>query len=289
MLAQIAKEPRFHNDWLYELKLDGIRCIAYLGSETRLQARSGADITSLFPELQQMHRQAGKPCILDGEIICASFHAIQRRVHKQKALDIKIAQKFYPARYFAFDALKVSGENTMTLPQVERKETLGSVFTPGEQGLILPSQVGRGAELLNYTREHRLEGVMAKSPTALYLEGKRSFAWLKMKNFQEGTFYICGLTEGENSREDTFGSLILGELVGDKLLYVGNVGSGFNQQQLKILLGVFRTVQGECPFRQISVDKPVKFWTKPIAQCEVRYLERSNDGKLRFPTFRRIV
>jgi len=288
MLAQTAKEPFNSKDWLYELKLDGVRCIAYLDTTTRLQARSGNDLTFKFPELQQLHRQIGKPCILDGEITCSTFSQIQRRVHKEKPLDIRIAQRQYPARYYAFDILNIDRDGVALRPLKERKEILRSVMTDSEHGLVLPWQIGNGIALLGKTKRGNLEGIMAKQMSAPYIEGKRADWWLKIKNFKEGAFYICGLTEGQNDRSSAFGSLILGELVGDKWVYVGNVGSGFDQQQLKMLLSFFRTMQGDCPFEQAEVARPVKFWTKPIVKCEVRYLERGSGGKLRFPTFRKL-
>jgi DNA ligase D-like protein (predicted ligase) len=288
MLAQTAKEPFDHKDWLYELKLDGVRCIAYLDTNTRLQVRSGHDITHKFPELQQLHRQVSQPCILDGEIICASFSQIQRRIHKEKPLDIRIAQKQYPAIYFAFDILNLSGDSTMMRPEIERKEALHSVMTNSEHGLVLPWQAGSGIALFKETQKRNLEGIMAKLMSAPYVEGKRVDWWLKIKNFKEGVFYVCGLTEGENDRSSTFGSLILGELTGGKWVYVGNVGSGFNQRQLKELLAYFSNLKGRSPFGKVDIGRPVKFWTKPVVKCEVRYLERGNDGKLRFPTFRKL-
>jgi DNA ligase D-like protein (predicted ligase) len=288
MLAQTASEPFDHKDWLFELKLDGVRCIACLDRETRLQARSGQDITAQFPELQQLHCQVSKPCILDGEIICASFSQVQRRIHKEKPLDIRIAQKEYPSFYFVFDILYLDGNSLMAKPIIDRKLTLNSVFVSDYRGRLLGWQTGYGISLFNEVRKKGLEGIMAKYIYSPYLEGKRSDSWLKIKNFQEGSFYVCGLTEGENDRNTTFGSLILGERVGDKFVHVGNVGSGFDQQQLTTLLAFFRTLQGECPFEQASIGRPVKFWTKPIVKCEVRYFERGKDGKLRFPTFRRL-
>ena len=121
-----------------------------------------------------------------------------------------------------------------------------------------------------------------------YLEGKRSDYWLKVKCFKEGIFYICGLTEGENERSTTFGSLILGEIVDGKLVYVGNVGSGFTQDQLKMLLYLLEPMKGDCYLQRADIDRLVKFWTQPGLKCEVRFLERTSDGKLRFPTFRKL-
>ncbi len=288
-LAQTASEPFDHKDWLFELKLDGVRCIAYLDREARLQARSGQDITAQFPELAELHNQVAKPCILDGEIICATFNQVQHRIHRTKPLDIRVARRLYPARFYAFDLLEVNHKSIMTLPQLARKETLTSVMKESEQGLILPWRDGEGVALFHEVQSRRQEGIIAKLKSAPYVEGKRVDWWLKIKNFQEGTFYICGLTEGENDRKATFGSLILGVLKDGKWVYVGNVGSGFDQQELKELTTYFGSLKGDCPFERIDVGKTVKLWTKPVIQCEVKFLERGSDGKLRFPTFRKLI
>jgi len=286
MLAQTAKEPFDHKDWLFELKLDGVRCIAYLGRDTRLQARSGQDITAQFPELQELQRQVTKPCILDGEIACATFNQVQRRIHKTKVLDIRVASKLYPARFFAFDILNLDGKSLMPLAHVARKEALRTVMAESPIGLVLPWRDGEGIALFREVQTNRQEGVMAKLKSAPYAEGRRVDWWLKIKNFREGTFYVCGLTEGEGERAPTFGSLILGELRDGRWVYVGNVGSGFDQRQLVELTAYFGYLKGECTFGQADVGRPVKFWTRPVARCEVRFLEWGKDGKLRFPTFR---
>jgi len=289
MLAQTAREPFDHKDWLYELKLDGVRCIAYLDKDTRLQARSGQDIIAQFPELQELHRQVTKPCILDGEIACATFNQVQHRIHKTKALDIRVARRLYPAHYFAFDLLNVNGESLMPLAQIARKETLTMVMNESPYGLVLPWREGEGVALFREVQSRRQEGIMAKLRTAPYIEGKRVDWWLKIKNFQEGTFHVCGLTEGENDRSATFGSLILGELREGKWVYVGNVGSGFDQRQLRELAAYFSILKADCPFEQVEVGRPVKLWAKPVVRCEVRFLEWGKDGKLRFPTFIRLM
>jgi len=289
MLAQTAAAPFDRSDWLFEQKLDGVRCIAYLAAETRLQGRNGTDITRNFPELLSLHHQVRQPCVLDGEIICASFEQVQKRIHKEKALDIRVASRLYPATYAAFDILNVSGENTTHLNLLARKALLAEVFTGGERGKALLWQLGGGIDLFHQVTASHSEGIMAKWSLSPYIEGRRSEYWLKIKNFQEGVFYICGVTEGEGVRGDTFGSLILGELVGDRMVYVGNAGSGLDDSELKHLLAVLSSLKGASPFARADVDRPVKFWTKPAIKVEVRYLERGSDGKLRFPTFRKLV
>jgi len=291
MLAQTGQASDLdRRDWLYEQKLDGVRCIAFLSDAgTRLQARSGNDITHKFPELSELHKQVSKVAILDGEIVSKDFNNIQHRIQKEKPLAIRIAQTQYPAIYFVFDILYCNWESIKAKPLIERKAILNSIFVQSYQARQLGWQTGQGASLFDEAKERSLEGIMAKAMYSPYLEGKRSDSWLKVKNFKEATYYICGVTEGENERASTFGSVILGELVDGKLTYVGNVGSGFSQDQLKMLLYLLEPMKGLCPFDRASVDRPVKFWTQPELKCEVRYLELSPDGKLRFPTFRKLV
>ena len=119
----------------------------------------------------------------------------------------------------------------MAKPLIERKALLNSIFIQDYSARMLGWQTGYGVGLFNEAKEKQLEGIMAKYMYSPYLEGKRSDSWLKVKCFKEGVFYICGVTEGENERNKTFGSVILGELIDGELVYVGNVGSGFNQDQ----------------------------------------------------------
>ena len=288
MLAETGQKPFNRKGFIFEPKLDGVRCIAFLDGETRLQSRSGSDISAKFPELAGLHRQVKTRCILDGEIVGRDFNAIQHRIHQESPFGIRLAQRQYPAFYYVFDILYIAGESVKEKPLIERKALLQGVLAESYQARFTSWQIGYGVSLFNKAKEQSLEGIMAKAMYSPYLEGKRSDAWLKIKTWQEGTFYICGLTEGENDRASTFGSIILGERQNGKLVYVGNVGSGLTQEELRMLLKL-EAIKAECPFDQANTDRPVKFWTQPCLQCETRFLERSPDGKLRFPTFRKLI
>lgn len=283
-------------DYLYEPKLDGVRCIAFLNpgiltsGRTRLQSRSGQDITARFPELAELHKQVDKYCILDGELASRDFNAIQHRIHQSKPLAIRVARNLYPAQYHVFDIINYDMDSVTPLPLIERKAVLDKALTDSYEAQKLPWYVGEGRKLLEHTEAMHLEGIMAKRIYSPY-ESKRSKSWLKIKNFRESTFIIAGLTEGEGERADTFGSVILAKRGTDgKLVYVGNVGSGFNQEQTKMLLYLLSFYQAECPFEgKPDVDRPVKLWARPELKLEVRYLELSPNGLLRFPTFRKLV
>jgi bifunctional non-homologous end joining protein LigD len=171
---------------------------------------------------------------------------------------------------------------------MERKTILSSIFASDLTSRLLEWHTDGGRGLFAQTKQQSLEGVMGKAINSTYQEDKRSDSWLKIKNFKEATFYICGVTEGENGRNSTFGSLILADKIDGKLFYVGNVGSGFNQHQLRVMLSLLEIYKAECPFEtRPDTDRPVKFWVRPELKCEVRYLELSNNGMLRFPTFRK--
>jgi len=285
MLAETAQEPFDGVEWLFELKLDGVRAIAVLDGDTKLYARSGASITHKFPELAGMHRQASKLCILDGEIVASSlkFEDIQRRIHKEKALDIRIASRRSPVIYYAFDILYLDRASQMGLRLIDRKLKLHSHFVGDCSARTLGFQQRDGVSLFNKVREAGLEGIMAKEIASDYVEGKRSPSWLKVKAFQEDTFEIHGLTRGENARSNTFASLILGK--GGK--YVGCVGSGFDETTLRVCLEKLSPLKTDkCQLEGLAVDREVLFFTEPKLSCEVRYLGYGSDGHLRFPSFR---
>lgn len=291
MLAETVADPSLVDwgNWIAEPKLDGVRCIAYLDSRTRLQSRSGSDLTRKFPELQAIHRSVNKSCILDGEIVCASFLNIQRRVHKERAMDIRIASKIYPARYEVFDILWLDGESLANKTLMLRKAVLEETvdFDLGIRPVLYYLD---GIFLFNLVKEEGLEGIVGKRMASRY-QGKRSPDWVKIKNFEEDTFVVCGLTQGENGRDKTFGSLVLGKQVNGDLRYVGNVGSGFTEETLKSLLKTFEAMRGDCPFRETpELDRELLFWTKPTVKVECRYLYGGDrEAKLRFPTFRKVV
>jgi len=283
MLAETAKQPFDSNDFIYELKLDGVRCIAELDGGVKLQARSGQDITYKFPELADIHKQVSKPCVLDGEIACANFNGIQHRIHRQNPLDIKVAMAQYPAIYYVFDILNLDGERVTAHPLTDRKLLLGENFQGGANTILLPFQQGGGIELFEKVKQLGQEGIMAKRTYSPYLEGKRSGAWLKIKAFTDGIFHIVGLTRGKNDRERTFGALILAD---SQLNYVGCAGSGLNGAMLDYILQA--VTPAECALKQApKLDSLV--WCKPELFCEVRYLGYGSEGHLRFPTFRKLL
>lgn len=286
MLADKSR-PFDGKDWIYESKLDGVRCISHLDGGVSLQSRTGQDITYKFPELADISRQAVKPCILDGEIVCRNFEGIQHRISKQSSLDIKIGVKQYPATYYIFDILNLDGQSVMPIGLIDRKKILASNFATGRNAKVLAYYEHNGIEMFNKVKADGGEGIMAKQIYSPYIEGKRSRSWLKIKCFVEDTFSICGLTRGENERAKTFGSLILGKADNGNFTYVGCAGSGLTDTMLLHILQEIKP--GYCPFSRLpELDREVLAWVKPEVRCEIRYLGFGSKGHLRFPTFRRL-
>jgi len=182
---------------------------------------------------------------------------------------------------FVFDLLYLDGHDLRGVPLVERRKLLESVFKPGP--LVRLSQAfDEGAHLLEAAREQGLEGVLAKRANSRY-EARRSDCWVKVKTVSETECVICGYTLGER---DYFGALILGVYEGKKLVWAGNVGTGFDEALLKRLFELLQPLKTDrCPFAdRPKVPKDV-VWVRPELVCQVKFAEWTPDGKLRAPVF----
>ena len=297
MLCNSIDESRFDevlNDEtrLYEPKIDGIRCIAFLESNTYLQNRYGENITRQFPELQELHKQAKLPCVIDGEIASRDlvFDKIQHRIHKQNSFDIKLAVKQYPIIFLIFDIIRLDGKSVRKIELKTRKFWLKENFENCEVAEVL-WHTTNGIVLFNSTKQRGLEGIIAKRKDSIYQDGYRGLDWLKLKHFKEGYYFICGVTKSENGR--SFASLLLGEQKDGQVKYVGKVGSfeGLSEAQLEKLYKDLETLRIEkCPFKtRPRINRELLFWTQPKLQVEVSYLEKGKGGKLRHPVFRDFV
>ena len=287
MLADLAREPHSFSTWLYELKLDGIRCLAFKNDDQKLQGRGKllADITSRFPEIKVDTKVDG--VVLDGEIVVVDkrgvpvFNHVQRRHSTQNLLQIKALSTSLPSQYWVFDILYRNYVSIMEFSLEDRKRILAETVVENENVRILPYLVGQGEGLYHKAVMLGFEGIMAKDTRSPYRPGKRSPFWAKMKPCHRGVFWGCGFTEGKGSRETTFGAIILGEQVDGKMRYLGNVGSGLDQQSLQDWQG--KAVKTECPFgKEPNVGDQVLYWFKPMP-IEVVYFERTEAGSLRFP------
>jgi len=294
MLATLAKTLSKDEDaYGFEVKWDGVRSIVYVsGGRVRIEARSGTDITSRYPELRDLGRALGAtPAILDGEIVALdpdtgrpSFERLQRRMHVQSESAIRRLRRDVPVVYTIFDLLWLDGHSTMSLPYQERRRLLEELKLAGPAWHTPAYHPGEGSALLDATRAQGLEGVVAKRLDSPYEPGARSRCWLKVKNQLSQEFVIGGWLPGEGSRA-RLGALLLGVYEGDRLVYAGRVGTGFTEAELDRLLKLLEARRR--PDSPFSPPPPVKgaIWVEPDLVAEVEFTEWTRAGILRHPSY----
>jgi bifunctional non-homologous end joining protein LigD len=287
MLATLAEEVPRGAGWEFEVKWDGYRAIATVsGGETVLTSRKGNDLTARFDHVAKEIAKAVKTpdCVLDGEV-CAldeegrsSFSAMQQ------------GKPGTPLVYYAFDVLEVDGEPLVDLPLVERHKRLAALLDKRNRTVRLSESFDDGNALYQAATEQHLEGIMAKRLDSKYAIGRRTRDWIKVKTHGEQEFVIAGYTKGTGRRASSFGSLVLGVYQGDELVYVGNVGTGFDSREIDKLLDKLRPLRRETsPFREVPKMPKVRrtdvIWVEPELVCEVEFAEWTHDGRLRAPAY----
>ncbi|MFF1829043.1 ATP-dependent DNA ligase [Paenarthrobacter sp. NPDC058040] len=286
------------SDWLYELKWDGIRAIITgTAGGIRLMSRNGNVLTAAYPELTDRSCWPDGDFVADGEIVAfgkggkPDFGRLQQRMNLVKAADIERARSAVPVQLMLFDLLYDGGADLSGQPFRERRERLTSFAgrisggCPVRVSEVLDHDVD---DLLAVAAELGLEGVMAKKADSRYVVGRRSRSWIKLKLEQSQEVVIGGWRPGSGARSGTFGSLLLGIPDGGKLRYVGRVGSGFSDWQLKDILAKLESRKSsESPFLDIPrEDAAGATWVDPELVAEVSYGEWTGPGRLRHPVWR---
>ncbi|HCJ11277.1 MAG TPA: hypothetical protein DHW14_08985 [Clostridiales bacterium] len=290
MLAEAAPAPFDGDDWLFEVKWDGYRALAFLergadagrggdgGGRTRLQSRRLRDLTPGFPDLGRLHSHLeGRQAVVDGEIVALrdgrpDFQTLQRGGR--------------PVVYIAFDILELDGEVLIGRPLAERRDILDRRLGAGPDLVVSRAVLGRGTDFYRAVVRSGLEGVVAKRLDSPYRPGRRSRDWLKVRNVRRLFAVVCGYTRAAGARP--FGSLVLG--LADRrgrLVYAGLVGTGLDQREMASLLGLLDRT-GPCPFpdgEPRSLRGRVE-WVEPVHVVEVECLELTADGHLRHPVYR---
>lgn len=293
MLA-VKSEPFSSDEYIYEIKWDGTRCIAFVDVENgklRLQNRRLMDITYRYPELDIL-KCVTQNTIIDGEIVVMkdgkpAFSLLQKREHVENRFKIEILSKTTPATYVVFDILYTEKDGWIThLPLLERKKILNDIVTDSDRIIKVKYFEKYGKELYKRAVEIGLEGIIAKNKESRYLIGKRSSLWKKIKKRKTVDCVIVGWIEGEGERKDTFGSLILAVYSDEKLWHIGQVGTGFDREFMSSFSRRLKEIEVGKP--HFSIDKKSIHWVEPVYVCEVEYLELTEDLKLRAPIFLRL-
>jgi bifunctional non-homologous end joining protein LigD len=298
MLATPGSLPPTGDDhhWAYEFKWDGVRALARVeGGRLQLASRNGNDITVTYPELRALGQALGSTqVLLDGEIVAMaegrpSFAALQRRMHVGNDAQARRLATDLPVTYLMFDLLHLDGRSCVALPYSDRRELLEGLDLAGRHWQTSPSFVAAGAAVLQASREQGLEGVIAKRLTSRYHPGRRSPEWIKITDLQAIEVVIGGWRPGEGRRASTFGSLLLGRPTEGGLHYVGQVGTGFTDDMLDVLMAKLRPLESKAsPFvNEIPRDRARGArWVRPELVGEVVFKLWTADGRMRAPSWR---
>lgn len=274
------------DNYLYELKWDGCRCLAYLDeSGTELKNKRNLRIDPIFPELTQLHKQVKKRCILDGELIVLvngkpEFEALQRRTLMSNPIKIKLSAQKAPASFIAYDILYYDNKSVMDLTLVERKPLLDKVLIENERVAISRYIEGEGTALFEFTSKEGLEGIVAKRKSSIYYPGKRTKDWVKIKNMIDDDFVICGYTQQGNNMV----SVLLGQYYNDELVYKGSVAFGVRGDNFKKIKEVKK--ENTSPFsKEFEEDKNIQ-WIAPVLVCTVKFMNYTKSGAMRQPVLK---
>jgi bifunctional non-homologous end joining protein LigD len=285
MLASSAKQAFDHRDWLFEVKWDGYRAIAEIRETgVTLYSRNGISFMKKFASIAEALKKFDFEAVLDGEIVMMDdegrpdFQALQHAKLSRKSRLV----------YCVFDLLYFQGRDLTGLPLLRRKELLKKILPPLPNIRFSDHVMSEGTLFLKVSREKGLEGIMAKHSQSLYEPGKRSSQWQKIKTRLTQDAVIAGFTEGEGSRKD-LSALVLGVCEGNELVFIGHVGSGFSEKDLKAMRETLSPlIREECPFpNKPETNNPVT-WVKPVLVCEVEFAGWTEDKSMRQPVFLRL-
>ena len=313
MLAVPGDVPTDDASWAYEMKWDGQRAIAGIGAAAgggvqagaiaadgatvavALFSRTGREITSGYPELQSMTvGVAGHDVVLDGEIVALgedgwpSFEALQQRMNQSAAEATRLAAQI-PVSYLAFDLLFHDGERLTSEPYAARRARLEALGFEGPRWQTPPAFADLpGTQVQALSRQHSLEGIMAKRLGSRYEPGRRSTAWRKIKNVRRQEFVVGGWKPGSGARTGHIGSLLVGVHSPEGLVYSGHVGTGFTAETLRMLDA--RLAPLSRPSSPFADQLPAQHargavWVDPVLVVEVAFGEWTTAGRLRAPAY----
>jgi len=281
LLATPVEEPFDRAGWVFEVKWDGYRAIAEVTPDrVHLYSRNQLSFEKRFSPVVDSLQYLGLDAVIDGELM---------------VLDQSGKPKFqliqdYPKSggslvYMVFDLLYLDGHSLEKLPLVRRKEILAQLVE-GLPHINLSEHIAeKGIAFFRAVQEQGLEGIVAKEADSRYRQGVRGRSWLKIKTQMRQEAVIGGFTEPKGSRTG-LGSLLLGVYDNGDLVYIGHVGTGFNQKTLaEIRAGLDPLVQEKSPFKIKPKPNAPVHWVRPELVCEVSFGLWTNDGQIRFPVF----
>ncbi len=297
MLAAASPSlPKPEKGWAFEVKWDGVRAIAYAQpGRLRLESRNLREITDTYPEVRGMLRDLGmREAVLDGELVAfdddgrPSFERLQRRMNVTAPSAVRRLAGSTPVVYAIFDLLYLDGHNLMALAYEQRRERLEALGLGGPAWRVPAAHPDNGQRLLEATAAQGLEGVVAKRLGSRYEPGRRTGAWVKVKNTQRQELVIGGWLPGEGRRTDRIGALLMGHFDDErKLRYAGRVGTGFTDRTLTQLAAKLGPLRSErAPFDPVPKLPRNAVFVEPELVAEIEFREWTSDGVMRAPSYK---
>jgi DNA ligase D-like protein (predicted ligase) len=289
MLATLTERRFSDPGWIFEPKLDGVRCLAFRSDDgVRLLSRNRLSLSERYPELADaLASQEAEAFVVDGEVVAfeghrTSFARLQQRMQLRDAAAAR--RTGVPVFLYVFDVLHAGGRDVTGLPLRARKSVLRALLAFGGPLRFTPHRNEHGEESWRQACARGLEGVIAKRADAPYVHG-RSADWLKFKCVNEQEFVIGGFTDPKGGRRG-FGALLLGYHRDGRLAYAGKVGTGFDDELLVALRRrLDRLEQDAPPFIGGRLPRLGVHWVRPDLVGQVGFTEWTRDGQLRHPRF----
>lgn len=289
-LASISETPFSNPDWLFEVKWDGVRGIAYVANgEVAVRSRAGREISLEYPEVRDLANQMdATEAIVDGELVAldsagrSNFQKLQNRAGVRNPSQQLLES--IPVTYYAFDLLYCDGYDLRKVPLEKRKDVLKQVLRTGDHIRYSEHEIEKGKELYEAARQQSLEGIIGKKRDSAYV-GQRTSLWLKFKIVNELDAVVCGWTAPRRSRE-FFGALVLGLYDGPQLEFIGSVGTGFDYaKQKEIYEQLQKLRRAESVFSSPPKLKEKIEWVQPQLVARVKYGNWTDGRRLRAPVF----
>lgn len=299
-LATLVDKPFNGKDWLFEIKWDGVRTLAYLrrrGSEREVELRSRNNLTQnrQFPEVvEALYRLDLPDAVLDGEIVAldqqgrAHFQLLQSRIPLARNGPQPSETEPLTIAYYVFDLLYYNGHSLLSRPLEERRRALEAILQTDPVVRLSEAVSESGVAFYEAARQHGIEGIVGKRMDAPYPAGRRTPAWTKMKIKQHLDAVVGGFTRGRGGRAKAFGALILGAYDGaGRLQYIAHCGGGFTDTELRRLKRLLD--DRRIPTIPFATAPPqtndVPTWVRPELVVEVEYGGWTREGYLRFPVY----
>ncbi|MBA3648406.1 MAG: DNA ligase D [Chitinophagales bacterium] len=293
MLATLVDQPFDDPDWIFEVKWDGYRALAYLNNgKAELRSRNNHSFNDKFYPVYNAMKTWSIKAVIDGEIAVIN----EKGLAEFQLLQNWTTDKNGELIYYAFDILWLNGIDLMSLPLTERRNILSQIMPEHHSIRLSENFETSGTEFFAAAEKLGIEGIIAKKADSEYVPNNRTKNWLKIKSGKRHEAIIAGYTRNEDTTKQ-FSALILAVHENGELKFIGQAGTGYTEKMRTEILKKLKPLETEiCPFRTVpEVNRPSKFrpnppeaeitWVKPEVVCEVRYQELTLEGVMRHPSF----